>query len=88
MSLCLSRHSAVFFLGPMSVSGPSQVGTDAANDEVAERRGCAGTEPLQLQRSVIHDLIKLLNGDAGLWVGVVTGTRKTHIIAFFLVDVF
>ena len=48
--------------------------------QVAERRGCAGTGPLQ--RSVIHDIIKLLNGDAGLWVGVVTGTRKTHIITF------
>ena len=42
---------------------------------------------MPLQRSVIHDIIKLLNGDAGLWVGVVTGTRKTHIITF-LVDVF
>ena len=49
--------------------------------QVAERRGCAGTWPLQ--RSVIHDTTKLLNGDAGLWVGVVTGTRKTHIITFF-----
>ena len=53
--------------------------------QFAERRGCAGTGPLQ--RSVIHDIIKLLNGEAGLWVGVVTGTRKTHIITF-LVDVF
>ena len=53
--------------------------------QVAERRRCAGTGPLQ--RSVIHDIIKLLNGEAGLWVGVVTGTRKTHIITF-LVDVF
>ena len=53
--------------------------------QVAERRGCAGTGPLQ--RNVIHDIIKLLNGDAGLWVGVVTGTRKTYIITFF-VDVF
>ena len=53
--------------------------------QAAERRGCAGNRPLQ--RNVIHDSIKLLNGDAGLWVRVVTGTRKTHIIAFF-VDVF
>ena len=53
--------------------------------QFAERRGCAGTGPLQ--RSVIHDIIKLLNGEAGLSEGVVSGTRKTHIITF-LVDVF
>ena len=40
-----------------------------------------------LQRNVIHDTFKLLNGDGGFWVGVVTGTRKTHIITF-CVDMF
>ena len=48
--------------------------------QVAERRGCVETGPLQ--RSVIHDIIGLLNGDGGLWVDVVTGTLKTHIIIF------
>ena len=42
--------------------------------QVAEREGCAAND--------IHDIIKLLNGDGGLWVGVVTGTLKTHIIIF------
>ena len=32
--------------------------------QVAERRGCAGTGPLQ--RRVIHDIIKLLNDEAGV----------------------
>ena len=80
MSLVLMCHSSLFFwiffvtvffppfwrlfLGPMSVTGPSKVGTDAANDTVAERRGCAGTGPLQ--RSVIHDTIKLFNDVAGV----------------------
>ena len=45
------------------------------------RRRCAWT--WVLQRSVIHDIIKLLNGDAGLWVGVVTGTRR-HTLSPFL----
>ena len=70
--------------------------------QVAERRGCAGTGPLQ--RRVIHDIIKLLTrrgwGCAAaarhhpprcqvaerrrwVWVGVVTRSRKTHIITFF-----
>ena len=44
------------------------------------RRRCAWT--WLLQRSVIHDIIKLLNSDSGLWAGVVTGTRKTHTIIF------
>ena len=45
-----------------------------------------------LQRNVIHDTIKLLNGDVVLgWAfspvlarHTFTGTRKTHIITFFV----
>ena len=58
------------------------------------RRRCAWTGPLQ--RNVIHDTIKLLNGDVVLgWAfspvlarHTFTGTRKTHIITFFLCLVF
>ena len=55
--------------------------------ETAGRRGCAGAGPLHCD--FIDDTIKLLNDDAALelfvciivaLVGVVTGTRKTHII--------
>ena len=51
------------------------------DDQVAERRGCAETGPLQ--RSVIHDIIGLLNGDGGLCHRY---SQDTHY--HFFVDVF
>ena len=62
---------AFFFFGPMSVTGPfKSISRNRRrkrrprHHQVAERRGCAGTGPLQ--RSVIHDTIKLFNDEAGV----------------------
>ena len=82
---CVSRRSGTEERHLSVMSRDRRRKRHPRHHQVAERRGCAGTGPLQ--RSVIHDTIKLLNGDAGLWVGVVTRTRKTHIVTFF-VDVF